>query len=90
MRKVLIASALAAAGILVSAPAADAAVVTYVSFGGRVYGATTSTPATIGVNSVESPDKIMAGDSSGIQVTRIGQEISTDVAVSQTVTTATK
>jgi hypothetical protein len=90
MRKVLISAAIATVGVFTSATVAAAAPMSYISFGGRTVFAPVTTPASSGVSSVESPDKILAGDASGIQTTRFGLDIDPTATVSQTVTTSTK
>jgi hypothetical protein len=90
MRKVLIGAAIAVIGVVASASAASAAPASFISFGGRVVAAPITTPATSGVISTESPDKILAGDPSGFNTTTFGQNIDTTVSVGQIVTTTTK
>jgi hypothetical protein len=85
MRRVLIAGALAVAGVLASASVAAAAPGFIVSFGGNTFG-TTTTP-TRGVSTTESPDKLVAGDASGIQWSHFGLNIDSTATVNQTVTT---
>ncbi|MDR1807597.1 MAG: hypothetical protein LBR33_06755 [Propionibacteriaceae bacterium] len=90
MRKVLIGTAIAVIGALASANVASAAPGSYISFGGRAFGTVVSLPATSGITSVESPDKILAGDASGFQITSFGHDIDPTATVNQIVTTATK
>jgi hypothetical protein len=90
MRRVLIASAIAVAGLVASATVASAAPCSFISFGGRTVSAPVSTPATSGWSSTESPDKILAGDPSGFDTVRIGLDINYSGTVGQTVATATQ
>ncbi|MDR1790087.1 MAG: hypothetical protein LBR20_00190 [Propionibacteriaceae bacterium] len=90
MKKMLVMCATALVGVLATASVASAAPGSFMSFGGQTYGVSASTPVTNGVLSTESPDKIMAGDSSGFQTVSFGVPITAGVSVGQVVTTSTK
>ncbi|MDR1774280.1 MAG: hypothetical protein LBR30_05365 [Clostridioides sp.] len=71
-------------------PAKSIANSSFISFGGNIVSAPITTPATNGVSSVENPDKIQAGDPTGISVSAFGNDIDPDATVNQIVTTQTK
>jgi hypothetical protein len=54
-----------------------------ISFGGQLITPAASTGASRGVTSVESPDKILAGDASGFSISSFGLDIDADASVGQ-------